>query len=150
MTCSPFSGIFRPVLFTGQSFRLLITSGCPCPLYSLWHSDLTDRLPIYRDLPVSNPGSCKSTTPVLQGTKYQSFNQFWCVFHHLSPLSPPLNPLQIKQFEPDMLTSLTFLPRCLLTANRAGVVKQWVRPLALRPRGEAKSQRNARSGSTGD
>lgn len=42
--------------------------------------------------------------------------------------------LQVKQLEGDILTAITFLPRSLLTATKVGLVKFWVRPLAVRSR----------------
>ncbi|KAG0701508.1 WD40 repeat-like protein [Suillus ampliporus] len=40
-----------------------------------------------------------------------------------------VQPVLIKQLDADLLTSLTFLPRALLTASKAGHVRLWVRPL---------------------
>lgn len=41
---------------------------------------------------------------------------------------------QIKHMEGDLLISIAFLPRCILTSTKVGHLKLWVRPLALRPR----------------
>ena len=42
--------------------------------------------------------------------------------------------IQIKQVEGELLTTLQFLPRSILTATKGGLIKLWIRPLALRPR----------------
>lgn len=58
----------------------------------------------------------------------------------VSVLSPPLKyPVshsctQVKQLDVDLLTTIQFLPRSLLTSCKTGLIKLWVRPLALRPR----------------
>lgn len=41
---------------------------------------------------------------------------------------------QVKQLEVDLLTTIQFLPRCLITACKTGLMRLWVRPLALKPR----------------
>jgi len=41
---------------------------------------------------------------------------------------------QVKQLDVDLLTTIQFLPRSLLTSCKTGLIKLWVRPLALRPR----------------
>ena len=73
----------------------------------------------------------------LHGTKSQLFNLFWYIY--LSELLPLLvlkttNPIQVKNVEADILTGITFLPRSILTSTKAGHLKLWIRPLALRPR----------------
>ncbi|KIJ17014.1 hypothetical protein PAXINDRAFT_168435 [Paxillus involutus ATCC 200175] len=40
-----------------------------------------------------------------------------------------VQPVLVKHIEADLLTSLVFLPRALLTATKAGYVRMWVRPL---------------------
>ncbi|OAX44596.1 WD40 repeat-like protein [Rhizopogon vinicolor AM-OR11-026] len=42
-----------------------------------------------------------------------------------------VQPVLVKQLDADLLTSLTFLPRGLLTATKAGYIRLWVRPLAM-------------------
>jgi hypothetical protein len=41
---------------------------------------------------------------------------------------------QIKPVDGEILASITFLPRSILTSTRNGYIKLWIRPLALRPR----------------
>lgn len=45
-----------------------------------------------------------------------------------------VQPVLVKQLECDILTALSFLPRALLTATKAGLVRLWVRPLAMKGR----------------
>lgn len=45
-----------------------------------------------------------------------------------------LQPVLIKQLDCDLLTTIQFLPRCILTSTKGGHIKLWIRPLALRPR----------------
>lgn len=59
-----------------------------------------------------------------------------------------LQPVLIKPIEGELLTDVIFYQRGLLTANRVGHVKLWVRPLAVHPR-HLKS-RTARSNSFAD
>ncbi|KAJ3507274.1 hypothetical protein NLJ89_g6395 [Agrocybe chaxingu] len=47
-----------------------------------------------------------------------------------------------KQLDCDLLTCLQFLPRSIMTATKSGVIKFWIRPLALRPR-QSKNIRGA-------
>lgn len=42
-----------------------------------------------------------------------------------------VQPVLVKQIDADLLTSLTFLPRALVTATKAGHVRVWVRPLVM-------------------
>lgn len=42
-----------------------------------------------------------------------------------------VQPVLVKQIDTDLLTSLTFLPRALVTATKAGHVRVWVRPLVM-------------------
>ncbi|KAG1743390.1 WD40 repeat-like protein [Suillus lakei] len=42
-----------------------------------------------------------------------------------------VQPVLVKQLDADLLTSLAFLPRALLTASKAGHVRLWVRPLVM-------------------
>lgn len=41
---------------------------------------------------------------------------------------------QVKHIESELMTAIAFLPRALLTAGKTGLVKMWVRPLAIRAR----------------
>jgi len=55
--------------------------------------------------------------------------------YHPAPARNEISVLQavlVKHLEADILTSISFLPRGLLTATKSGHVKLWVRPLALR------------------
>lgn len=45
-----------------------------------------------------------------------------------------VQPVLIKGCENDMLTAISFLPRCILTSTKSGHIKLWIRPLALKPR----------------
>ncbi|KAF8891256.1 catabolite repression protein creC [Infundibulicybe gibba] len=51
-----------------------------------------------------------------------------------------VQPVLIKHVEGDLLTAVSFLPRCILTITKTGFIKLWVRPLALRAR-HAKNSR---------
>lgn len=42
-----------------------------------------------------------------------------------------VQPVLVKQLDADLLTSLAFLPRALITASKAGHVRLWVRPLVM-------------------
>ncbi|KAI0320754.1 WD40 repeat-like protein [Amylostereum chailletii] len=42
-----------------------------------------------------------------------------------------VQPVLVKQLDGDILTSIAFLPRYLLTATKVGQVKLWVRPLVV-------------------
>jgi hypothetical protein len=42
--------------------------------------------------------------------------------------------LQIKPIDNDILSTVAFLPRSILTSTKNGYIKLWIRPLALRPR----------------
>lgn len=42
--------------------------------------------------------------------------------------------LQVKHISNEMLAHIHFLPRGLLTANKLGHIKFWIRPLAVQPR----------------
>ncbi|KAG1855090.1 WD40-repeat-containing domain protein [Suillus tomentosus] len=42
-----------------------------------------------------------------------------------------VQPVLVKQLDADLLTSLAFLPRALITASKAGHVRVWVRPLVM-------------------
>ncbi|KAH7107670.1 WD40 repeat-like protein [Auriculariales sp. MPI-PUGE-AT-0066] len=54
-------------------------------------------------------------------------------FHAAPPRSEvaSVQPAVIKVIEGDMLTAIDFLPTSVMTANKAGLVKVWVRPLAI-------------------
>jgi hypothetical protein len=41
---------------------------------------------------------------------------------------------QIKPIDSDILSTVAFLPRSILTSTKNGYIKLWIRPLALRPR----------------
>ncbi|KAI0362510.1 WD40 repeat-like protein [Trametes cingulata] len=45
-----------------------------------------------------------------------------------------VQPVVVKHIGNDMLTDIQFLPRGLLTANKLGHIKFWIRPLAVQPR----------------
>ncbi|KAJ7137724.1 WD40-repeat-containing domain protein [Mycena epipterygia] len=45
-----------------------------------------------------------------------------------------VQPCLIKPIDGDILATLVFLPRSILTSTRNGHIKLWIRPLALRPR----------------
>ncbi|KAJ7217189.1 catabolite repression protein creC [Mycena pura] len=45
-----------------------------------------------------------------------------------------VQPCLIKPIDGDVLTTLMFLPRSILTSSRNGYIKLWIRPLALRQR----------------
>ncbi|KAJ7632962.1 catabolite repression protein creC [Roridomyces roridus] len=45
-----------------------------------------------------------------------------------------VQPCLIKPIDSDILATLTFLPRSILTSTKNGYIKLWIRPLALRPR----------------
>ncbi|KAJ7172138.1 catabolite repression protein creC [Mycena filopes] len=45
-----------------------------------------------------------------------------------------VQPCLIKPIEGDILSTLSFLPRSILTSTKTGLIKLWIRPLALRPR----------------
>ncbi|CAK5265091.1 unnamed protein product [Mycena citricolor] len=45
-----------------------------------------------------------------------------------------VQPCLIKPVDSDILATVVFLPRSILTSTRAGLIKLWIRPLALRPR----------------
>ncbi|KAF9526954.1 catabolite repression protein creC [Crepidotus variabilis] len=45
-----------------------------------------------------------------------------------------VQPVLVKQLEGELLTTLHFLPRNILTATKTGLIKLWIRPLALRTR----------------
>jgi hypothetical protein len=42
--------------------------------------------------------------------------------------------VQIKPIDNDILSTVAFLPRSILTSTKNGYIKLWIRPLALRPR----------------
>ena len=42
--------------------------------------------------------------------------------------------VQVKQIDGDLLTDVVFFARGLLTANKSGLVKLWIRPLSMHPR----------------
>ncbi|KAG2350131.1 WD40 repeat-like protein [Suillus weaverae] len=42
-----------------------------------------------------------------------------------------VQPVLVKQLDADLLTSLAFLPRALITASKAGHVRLWVRPFVM-------------------
>lgn len=75
-----------------------------------------------------------------------------CMFLNFNELLPlpliQLRGLQIKPIEGDLLTDIIFYHRGLLTANKVGHAKLWVRPLAVHPR-HLKSRTN-RSNSIAD
>ncbi|KAG6833065.1 hypothetical protein H0H87_011809 [Tephrocybe sp. NHM501043] len=50
-----------------------------------------------------------------------------------------LQPVLIKNIEGDLLTAVSFLPRSILTATKTGLIKLWIRPLALRPRAKSRA-----------
>ncbi|TFK30213.1 WD40 repeat-like protein [Coprinopsis marcescibilis] len=43
-----------------------------------------------------------------------------------------VQPVLVKQLDGDLLSSLQFLPRSILTSTKSGHIKLWVRPLALK------------------
>jgi len=45
-----------------------------------------------------------------------------------------VQPVLVKSVEGDILSSVSFLSRSILTSTKTGYVKLWIRPLALRPR----------------
>ncbi|TFK54612.1 WD40 repeat-like protein [Heliocybe sulcata] len=45
-----------------------------------------------------------------------------------------VQPVLVKHTEGDLLSDISFLPRGLITANKAGYIKFWIRPLAVRGR----------------
>ncbi|KAI0333609.1 WD40 repeat-like protein [Cubamyces sp. BRFM 1775] len=45
-----------------------------------------------------------------------------------------VQPVVVKHIGSEMLTDIAFLPRGLLTANKQGHIKFWIRPLAVQPR----------------
>ncbi|KAJ7112454.1 catabolite repression protein creC [Mycena crocata] len=45
-----------------------------------------------------------------------------------------VQPCLIKPIDSDILASIAFLPRSILTSTKNGYIKLWIRPLALRPR----------------
>ncbi|KAJ7481231.1 catabolite repression protein creC [Mycena galericulata] len=45
-----------------------------------------------------------------------------------------VQPCLIKSIDNDILGTLAFLPRSILTSTKSGYIKLWIRPLALRPR----------------
>ncbi|KAJ7723958.1 catabolite repression protein creC [Mycena maculata] len=45
-----------------------------------------------------------------------------------------VQPCLIKPIDNDILTTVAFLPRSILTSTKNGYIKLWIRPLALRPR----------------
>ncbi|KAJ7085728.1 catabolite repression protein creC [Mycena belliarum] len=45
-----------------------------------------------------------------------------------------VQPCLIKPIDGEILASISFLPRSILTSTRNGYIKMWIRPLALRPR----------------
>ncbi|KAI0782200.1 WD40 repeat-like protein [Abortiporus biennis] len=45
-----------------------------------------------------------------------------------------VQPVLIKHIETDLLTDIKFLPRGILTSNRIGYIKFWIRPIAAQPR----------------
>ncbi|KAK7038069.1 catabolite repression protein creC [Favolaschia claudopus] len=45
-----------------------------------------------------------------------------------------VQPCLIKPIDSDILSTLVFLPRSILTSTKNGYIKLWIRPLALRPR----------------
>ncbi|KII89190.1 hypothetical protein PLICRDRAFT_40829 [Plicaturopsis crispa FD-325 SS-3] len=45
-----------------------------------------------------------------------------------------VQPVLIKHVESELLTAVSFIPRALLTATKAGHIKVWIRPLAIRAR----------------
>lgn len=47
---------------------------------------------------------------------------------------PYIHPTQVKSIEGDLLTDISFYHRGVLTANKIGHVKLWIRPLAAHPR----------------
>ncbi|KAG6906339.1 hypothetical protein DXG01_014420 [Tephrocybe rancida] len=50
-----------------------------------------------------------------------------------------VQPVLIKNIEGDLLTATSFLPRSILTATKAGHIKLWIRPLALRARAKSRA-----------
>ncbi|KAJ8087969.1 hypothetical protein PM082_013520 [Marasmius tenuissimus] len=44
-----------------------------------------------------------------------------------------VQPVLVKQIEGELLTSVAFIPRYLVTSTKVGHLKVWIRPLALRP-----------------
>ena len=51
--------------------------------------------------------------------------------------------LQVKQLDSDLLATVQFLPRSILTATKGSNIKLWIRPLALRSSRNVKSSRGA-------
>ncbi|KAJ7286199.1 catabolite repression protein creC [Mycena rebaudengoi] len=45
-----------------------------------------------------------------------------------------VQPCLIKPVDNDILTTIAFLPRSILTSTKSGLIKLWIRPLAMRPR----------------
>ncbi|KAF8205780.1 WD40-repeat-containing domain protein [Mycena galopus ATCC 62051] len=45
-----------------------------------------------------------------------------------------VQPCLIKPVDGDILSTLVFMPRSILTSTKNGYIKLWIRPLALRPR----------------
>ncbi len=45
-----------------------------------------------------------------------------------------VQPVLTKQVEGDLLAVIAFIQRSVLTASKTGLVKLWIRPLALRAR----------------
>jgi hypothetical protein len=73
----------------------------------------------------------------LRGMRCRLCNPYWSVLFCSLSLSvfphnmPTHNAQQVKQLDADLLTSLAFLPRALITASKAGHVRLWVRPLVM-------------------
>jgi hypothetical protein len=104
---------------------------CTAPSYthatnaSLWPHQFVS-------LPVAVPGPTRSSLTT------QRFTSPW--YRRPSSALPSRNevaivqPVLVKQLENDMLTAVAFLPRWLLTGNKVGHVKLWIRPLPVTSR----------------
>ncbi|KZT09604.1 WD40 repeat-like protein [Laetiporus sulphureus 93-53] len=60
-----------------------------------------------------------------------------------------VQPVLVKHIGSDMLTDVMFISRGILTATRYGLIKLWIRPLAVKPR-QMRSQSIYRRGSAVD
>lgn len=75
------------------------------------------------------------TTPLLHGMKLPLFNLFSYVTLSIAKYMRYLTTcIKVKNIEGDLLTGVLFLSRSILTWTKAGHIKLWIRPLALKPR----------------
>ncbi|KAF9246391.1 WD40 repeat-like protein [Melanogaster broomeanus] len=101
------SGTFLVVHYTGQKSNMVTIPVSRCHLVFHWprHTVVGTGSTIQLPAPRYHPAPSRNEASVVQ-------------------------PVLVKHIEADLLTSLTFLPRALLTATKAGHVRMWVRPLA--------------------